>query len=157
MSCPPPQPADATPPLTVFIATSRRFYPEAEALCEVLRGCGVRVFHPYFDRDARAIEADPELKVAVTREHFPELDGSDVVYALLPGGYTGTSVAMELAYAFAKGKRVVTSEPSAEFAVRAVVDAVIPPEDFPGTLSGPTGRPREPSAKEPKEFPRPLR
>jgi hypothetical protein len=157
MSGPPPQPADATPPLTVFIATSRRFYMQAEAFCEVLRARGHRVFHPYFDRDARAIEADPELKVAVTREHFPELDASDVVYALLPGGYTGTSVAMELAYAFAKGKRVVTSEPSAEFAVRAVVNAVIPPEDFPGTLSGPTGRPREPSAKEPEEFPRPLR
>ena len=94
MSGPPPQPADATPPLTVFIATSRRFYMQAEALCEVLRARGHRVFHPYFDRDARAIEADPELKVAVTREHFPELDASDVVYALLPGGYTGTSVAM---------------------------------------------------------------
>jgi nucleoside 2-deoxyribosyltransferase len=77
----------------------------------------------------------------VTREHFPELDASDVVYALLLGGYTGTSVAMELAYAFAKGKRVVTSEPSSEFAVRAVVDAVIAPDDFPGTLSGPAGRP----------------
>lgn len=140
MSCLLPRPADTTTPLTVFIATSRRFYPEAEALCEVLRGCGVRVFHPYFDRDHRAIEADPSLKAHVTLEHFPELDGSDVVYALLPGGYTGTSVTMELAYAFAKGKRVVTSEPSAEFAVRAVVDAVIAPEDFPRTLTGPDDR-----------------
>ena len=123
-------------PLTVFVVTSRRFYPEARTLCEALRAEGHRVFHPYFDRDASAIESDPALKIAVTREHFPELDASDVVYALLPGGYTGTSVAMELTYAFARGKRILASEPSAEFAVRAVVDAVVEPEDLLAALAG---------------------
>ena len=115
---------------TLFVATSRRFYPEAEVLCDALRARGWRVFHPYFDRDQALIEGDPALKARVTLEHFPEIDRCDLVYGLLRGGYTGVSVAMELAYAFARGKRIVTSEPSAEYAVRALVADVMTPEEF---------------------------
>ena len=88
------------------------------------------MYHPFFDRDQAAIDADPELKQAVTREHFPEIDACDVLYALAPGGYVGASVVIEMAYAFARGKRVVTSEAVGEYAVRALVSAVAAPPDF---------------------------
>ncbi len=51
-----------------------------------------------------------EAKAAVTRKHFTEIDASDVLYAFVPMGYAGISV-VEMSYAFAKGKRVVVSEP----------------------------------------------
>jgi len=92
------------------------------------------VYHPFFDRDQDSIEADPALKQAVTRDHFAEIDACDVLYALAPGGYVGTSVVIEMAYAFARGTRVVTSEPAGEYAARALVSEVAAPPDFLGAL-----------------------
>ena len=125
--------------MTVFVATSKRFYAEAAALCDEIRAAGHTVYHPFFDRDQEAIEADPELKQAVTRDHFAEIDACDVLYALAPGGYVGTSVVIEMAYAFARGTRVVTSEPAGEYAARALVSEVAAPPDFLGALRGRAG------------------
>jgi hypothetical protein len=116
--------------LTVFVATSKRFYEEAMQIAKHLKGCGVIVHHPYFHLDARAVDADPEIKSKVTLQHFPEIDESEIVYALLPGGYIGCSVTIELAYAYAKGKRIVVSEPPSEFAVRPMVSEVCSSEEF---------------------------
>lgn len=115
-------------PRTVFVATSKRFYPEAKLLCERLKAAGLRVFHPYFDRDQCAIEANLETKAAVTREHFPEIDASDVLYAFVPTGYAGISVAVGMSYAFARGKLVVVSEPPVEGALRALVSHASSPD-----------------------------
>lgn len=80
------------------------------------------------------MDADPELKSQVTLQHFPEIDESEIVYALLPGDYIGCSVTIELAYAYAKGKRIVVSEPPSEFAVQALVSEVCSPERFLASL-----------------------
>ena len=120
--------------MTVFVATSKRFYAEAAVLCDDIRAAGHMVYHPFFDRDQDSIEADPELKQAVTRDHFAEIDACDVLYARAPGGYVGTSVVIEMAYAFARGNRVVTSEPVGEYAARALVSEVAAPADFLGAL-----------------------
>lgn len=120
--------------MTVFVATSKRFYSEAAALCDEIRAAGHTVYHPFFDRDPESIEADPEMKQAVTRDHFPQIDACDVLDVLAPGGYVGTSVVIEMAYAFAMGKRVVTSEPAGEYAARALVSEVTAPLDFLGAL-----------------------
>lgn len=120
--------------MTVFVATSKRFYAEAAALCDEIRAAGHTVYHAFFDRDQDSIEADPELKQAVTRDHLAEIDACDVLYALAPGGYVGTSVVIEMAYAFARRKRVVTSEPVGEYAARALVSEVAAPADFLGAL-----------------------
>ncbi len=95
-----------------------------------LRDCGVTVYHPYFHLDSNAVDADPELKSQVTLQHFPEIDDSQILYALLPGGYIGCSVTIEVAYAYAKGKRIVVSEAPNEFAVRPMVSEICSPELF---------------------------
>ncbi len=120
--------------MTVFVAASKRFYAEASAFCDEICAASHTVYHPFFDRDQDAIEADPALKQAVTREHFAEIDACDVLYALAPGGYVGTSVVIEMAYAFARGNRVVTSEPAGEYAARALVSEIATPADFLGAL-----------------------
>jgi len=77
-----------------------------------------------------AFDADPDYKSRVTLQHFPEIDDCDVFYALLPGGYIGCSVTIELAYAYAKGKEIVVSEAPTEFAVRALVSEISNPDQF---------------------------
>jgi hypothetical protein len=88
------------------------------------------VHHPYFDLDPHAVDSDPKLKQRITLQHFPEIDVSDVLYALTPNGYAGSSVTIELTYAYARGKRIIASEPPAEFALRAMVAEICPPSDL---------------------------
>jgi len=116
--------------MTVFVATSKRFYDGAEQLVGRIKACDVMVHHPYFHLDPTAVDADPDYKSRVTLQHFPEIDDCDVFYALCPGGYIGCSVTIELAYAYAKGKEIIVSEPPAEFAVRALVTGISSPDQF---------------------------
>lgn len=116
--------------MAVFVATSKRFYAEAEQVVSRLRDAGIRTHHPYFHLDPAEVESDPDLKRQVTLQHFPEIDDSDVLYALTPGGYAGCSVTIELTYAFARGKRIIASEPPEEFALRAMVSEVCPASDL---------------------------
>ena len=116
--------------MTVYVAASKRFYEEALQFVKRLKDCGVKVHHPYFHLDLRAVDADPELKSKVTLQHFPEIDESEILYALLPGGYMGYSVTIELTYAYAKGKRIVVSELPSELAVRSMISEVCSTEQF---------------------------
>lgn len=117
-------------PQAIFIASSKQFYPLAESIVTRLKSNGVRVFHPYFHLDHQVIERDPSVKSSVTLQHFPEIDECDVLYALLPGGYIGCSVTIEMSYAYAKGKRVIVSEPPNEYAVQAMVAEQCSPDEF---------------------------
>ena len=116
--------------MTVFVATSKRFYDEAEQVVERIKACNVMVHHPYFHLDPATVDADPDYKTRVTLQHFPEIDDCDVFYALCPEGYIGCSVTIELAYAYAKGKEIIVSEPPTEFAVRALVTEICSPDQF---------------------------
>jgi hypothetical protein len=120
--------------MIIFVATSKRFYGEAIKLVNHLKDTGVKVHHPYFDLNPEEVDADPELKSKVTIQHFPEIEDSEIFYALLPNGYIGCSVTIELTYAYAKGKRIVASESPAEFAVRPMISTICSPEDFPSFL-----------------------
>lgn len=78
--------------MRIFVATSKGFYSTAQAFCREIEERGHATYHPFFDRDQSAIEADPAIKIAVTREHFPEVAASDILYALTPNGYVGTGI-----------------------------------------------------------------
>jgi hypothetical protein len=116
--------------MTVFVATSKRYYDEAKRLVNRLKEAGVKVHHPYFHLDPKKIDADPKLKSKVTVQHFPEIEESEIFYALLPDGYIGCSVTIELTYAYAKEKKIVASETPAEFAVRPMISELQSPDEF---------------------------
>jgi len=54
------------PEMTVFVATSKRFYEEAQDLVEKLKDAGVKVHHPYFHLDPGQVDADADLKSRIT-------------------------------------------------------------------------------------------
>jgi hypothetical protein len=122
--------------VTVFVATSKRFYSEARQLVSDLRAAGVPVHHPYFDLDQSEVDANPDLKEQVTLRHFPEIDDSHILYAITPGGYVGASVTIELTYAYARGKRIIVSEQPEELALRAMISEVCASQEFLSRFSG---------------------
>ena len=120
----------------VFVATSKRFYDEAKHIVDQLVDCGVTVFHPYFDLDPAAIDSNPDRKSEVTLRHFKELDKSDVLFALLPEGYIGCSVTIEVTYAYAKEKKIIASEQPNEYAVRPMISRVQSADSFVAKILG---------------------
>lgn len=115
---------------TIFIACSRRFYPQVKAIKEKLDQLGVKGFYPYFDWHSKDSETNEELKKKLTIGHFPELDQIDTLYVYAENGYVGYSSTIEIAYSYAKGKKIISSEPITELAVRALVSRVMTPEEF---------------------------
>lgn len=113
---------------SVFVASSRKYYNQVFAIRDKLEELGVKGFYPYIDETD--IEDNPEEKKKATVSHFPEIDEIDSLYALTPEGRVGYSVTIEIAYAYAKGKEVITSEPVQELAVKALVSKEMSPEEF---------------------------
>lgn len=115
---------------TVFVASSRKYYDKVKDIKRQLDDAGVKGFYPYFEYHDDRAEDDEEKKKELTLGHFPEIDQIDVLYAWTPGGYVGCSVTIEITYAYAKGKEVITSEPVDELAIRAIVSDVMTEEEF---------------------------
>ena len=114
----------------VFVASSRKFYGEVKKLKKKLDAKEIIGFYPYFEFDDEEVERDDKLKQKLTLKHFPEIDRADVLYIFAKNGYAGISVAIETAYAFAKSKEIISSEPLAEFALRALVSKIMNPDEF---------------------------
>jgi hypothetical protein len=116
--------------MNIFIATSKKFYPEAQLLVERIKRSNWKIYHPYFGLNLEEVENNPETKALLTLKHFPEIDDCDILYALLPEGYIGFSVTIEITYAYAKGKRIFASEKPTELAVRSMIEKVMDQEQF---------------------------
>ena len=116
--------------MKIFVATSKKFYDYVKQLIkQPLDVLNVEAFYPFFNLKDE-VENDEELKKNVTLSRFPEIDESDVLYVYAKDGYVGHSVTIEMAYAFAKGKEIISSEPVKEYAVRALVTKVMPAPAF---------------------------
>lgn len=111
---------------SVFVSSSRKYYDNAKALKHKLDDLGVKGYYPDFDFGNNSAEQNEELKKRLTLKHFPEIDQIDVLYINAKDGYVGISVSIEAAYAYAKGKEIISSEPVGELAVRALISKVMP-------------------------------
>jgi hypothetical protein len=115
---------------TVFVASSRRYYPQVKAIKTRLDALGVKGFYPYFEYHDDRAEIDESIKKKLTMGYFPELDQIDALYIYAQDGYAGMSVAIETAYAYALGKEIISSEPINELALRAIVSKVMSIDEF---------------------------
>lgn len=112
--------------MKITIGSSSKFYDDAKALAARLQGEGITVFTPRFDWSEEEVAVGFEQKQALTLEFLDKIRQSNVLYVVANGGYTGTSVCIEVGYAHALGKRIYISDPPQEHAISALVTGVIP-------------------------------
>jgi hypothetical protein len=110
---------------SVFVAGSRKFYSEIERLVEKLQKEGIRAQVAGKQRGPEKDTPASEKKALLSA--FRRIDGSDFLYVYAKDGYVGKAVAMEIAYAYARKKPVVSSEEITELSAGALVSKVITP------------------------------
>ena len=113
---------------SVFIAASRKFYGDVEKLVCLLRDNGIRA------ETAGKVIPDqrdtPESEKGALLSAFEKIADSEVVYILTNDGYVGKTVAMEIAYAYAKKKEIISSDEIEELSARALIDKIMKPEEL---------------------------
>ncbi len=114
----------------VTVCASSKFYDTAQRAEDAFRRAGCTVYTPRYDRSEERVQVGESEKITLTREFLAKIGKSDAVYVVADGGYTGVSVCLEVGYAAGQGKTVLFSEPPVEFALRALVDAVVPVEEI---------------------------
>ncbi|MEU7618889.1 hypothetical protein AB0M91_06360 [Micromonospora rifamycinica] len=115
---------------SVTVCSSSKFYDLAQRAADSLRAEGFVVYTPRFDYNEEHVVVGEVDKFRLTHEFLAKVARSDAVYVIAAGGYTGVSVCIEVGYAHALGRVVLCSEQPAEFAVRALVDAVVPVDEI---------------------------
>ncbi|QDY08471.1 hypothetical protein FJK98_15980 [Micromonospora sp. HM134] len=117
---------------SVTVCSSSKFYDLARRAADALQAVGLTVYTPRFDYNEEHVVVGEADKFRLTHEFLAKVARSDAVYVIASGGYTGVSVCIEVGYAHALGKAVLCSEQPTEFAVRALVDAVVPVDEISG-------------------------
>jgi hypothetical protein len=120
----------------VTIASSSRFYDRVRSVLKVLQSHGLTCYTPDFDFDETTVVVSPEQKHRLTLAFLKKIQASEALYVIDTNGYTGTSVCLEVGYAYALEKRIYTVESPSEPAIAALVKEVIDPEDLAKLLSG---------------------
>lgn len=115
---------------SVTICSSSKFYDTARRAEDLLRKAGLTVYTPRYDYSEQQVQVGESDKIRLTREFLDKVARSDAVFVIANGGYAGVSVCIEVGYAVGQGKTVVFSEQPTEFALRALVDAVVPVDEI---------------------------
>ncbi|MBN2043128.1 MAG: hypothetical protein JW754_04965 [Candidatus Aenigmarchaeota archaeon] len=116
---------------SVFIACSRRFNRDLLAFSKACIAEGIIAEDAGKVTDAKdTMESE---RSALLRA-FGRIDNTDVLYVIAKEGYIGKTVAMEIAYAHARGKVIVSSEEIEELSARGLVSKVMKGEDLIGKL-----------------------
>lgn len=113
---------------SVFIAGSRKFYDEIESFVKSLRDAGIAVTTVGKWDKTKKDSLKSEKKALL--EAFTYIDRCDIVYVYSRDGYIGKTVAMEIAYAYARGKEIVALEKIEELSARGLVDRVMGRQAF---------------------------
>jgi hypothetical protein len=110
---------------SVFIAGSRKFYAKIEKLVEDLEKAGIRAQVAGKPRGPEKDTLASERKALLSA--FRKIDASDFLYVYAKGGYVGKAVAMEIAYAHARKKIVLSSEKIGELSAQTLVTRAVCP------------------------------
>jgi Asp-tRNA(Asn)/Glu-tRNA(Gln) amidotransferase B subunit len=113
---------------SIFIAGSRKFYEEIEKLVQQLKDNKIKV--------ATAGKWDNSQKDTLESEKtallnaFQKIDEFDICYIYSKDGYIGKTVAMEIAYAYAKKKELISSHKIEEFSAQALISKIMSSEEL---------------------------
>lgn len=114
--------------LKIVIGSSMRFRDVVKATMEQLRHLGLKPLFPNVDMSSenRDVAETPEEKARLAQEHYKAIEESDAVYLIVPNGYIGTSLKIELGYALASNKPSYFSEPTKDIAIDCFATGIIP-------------------------------
>ena len=111
---------------SVYIGGSRKFFNELEKLVQILNNVDIKVATAgKWDKNQK--DTFESEKNALLRA-FKEIDDADITYIFASKGYIGKTVAMEIAYAFARNKEIISSNEIEEFSARALISKIVSPE-----------------------------
>ncbi|MBI4015932.1 MAG: hypothetical protein HY362_04405 [Candidatus Aenigmarchaeota archaeon] len=111
---------------SVFIAGSRKFYLEIVKLLQLLKSKGINA-KTAGEWDSSQQDTLESEKSALLRA-FKEIDNIDFVYIYSKDGYIGKTVALEIAYSYAKNKPIISSETIEDFSAQALISGTVSPE-----------------------------
>ncbi|MCB9987907.1 MAG: hypothetical protein H6868_01080 [Rhodospirillales bacterium] len=115
----------------IALASSTKFYDETKEYVRQLQDAGFTVHHPAFEfDDAHDQTITQKEKESLTFRFLDLLDETNILYVVAKDGYVGYSVTIEIAYAYAKGLSIYSSESIREMAVNALVAKALPFTDF---------------------------
>jgi len=109
----------------VALASSSKYYDRVRAMVATLESRGVTCYAPSFAHDETKVIVRADEKHALTRRFLRCIQLSDALYVVDIDGYAGISVAIEVGYAAALGKRVYAIEPPKEEAIAALLTEVV--------------------------------
>ncbi len=108
---------------SVFVAGSRKFYEEIERLIEKLKENKIRVEKAGKSENTEEDTLESE-KIALLNA-FKKIDDFDILYVYSDNGYIGKTVAMEIAYAYARNKEIISSQELEEFSAQALISKIM--------------------------------
>jgi hypothetical protein len=113
---------------SVYIAGSRKFYEEIEKLVQELKDNKIKAANAgKWDKSQEdTLESE---KVALLRA-FQIIDGFDITYIYSKEGYIGKTVAMEIAYAHARKKELISSHKIEDLSAQGLISKVMKPEEL---------------------------
>jgi nucleoside 2-deoxyribosyltransferase len=114
--------------MKVFVAGSRKFVKEFGIAMKKFKEFEISATHG--EKNISASEDTAETVKSDNERMFRKIDESDIVFVIAKDGYVGYSVSMELGYAYAKRKKIISSEEIKELAVRNLVSKVMSLEDL---------------------------
>ncbi|MFC0030076.1 hypothetical protein ACFFMM_11135 [Micromonospora chaiyaphumensis] len=114
----------------ITICSSSKFYDTAQRAEAAFRDLGMTVHTPRYDFNEQQVTVGESDKVRLTHDFLAKIAKSDAIFVVATGGYAGVSVCIEVGYAAGQGKAILFSEQPTEFALRALVDAVVPVEEI---------------------------
>ncbi len=114
---------------TITVCSSVRFSSDFETFADSLRKKGIYVYIPEDMKLDYASVTNERLRhylgAGLTIGFFEKIRKSDAILVFNKGGYIGMSVTMEIAYAFALGKKIFAIEADTEAPRNVLIDAVL--------------------------------
>lgn len=113
--------------MRVCVSSSCKFEKDWMPLKKELEALGVQVFLPSDTSygDPVAETESVEEKRSLMDEYNAFVDSSDILYVYCPNGYIGVGVAIEVGYAHAQGKEIISSGLIEEMGGRALATKVL--------------------------------
>ncbi len=106
----------------IYIAGSRKFLPQIRQLISDLQNAGKTI--------VSTLTKDTLTEKEALELSFQMIKSADMVYVFAKDGYVGKTVSLEMGYAHALGKQIVSSEIIQNESIHSIVNGVRKPEDL---------------------------